>query len=77
MKTLDLAAVKFRQAEGLDKINDLAERRLNHDLARSGGGKAHHRGLPQLMVAALGHGNIELISDSGLNAFQNAAFALE
>ena len=36
MKTLDLAAAKFGQAEGLDKINDLAERRFNHDLARSG-----------------------------------------
>ena len=77
MKAFDFAFAKFRQTEGFDKINDPTKRCFNHGLARSGGRESHYRALPELVIVTLCYRNIKLISDSGLNAFQNAAFAIE
>lgn len=77
MKTFDLGFAELGRAECIDKIDDLAERCFNDRLARSYGGESQYRALPKIMIAALGHGDVELIAHPGLNAFQNAALALQ
>jgi len=68
MKTFHLRITQLGQTLRFDKIDDLSQRRLNHRLMRSRGGKSQNRALPQLLIAALGDRDIEVIANPRLQA---------
>ena len=68
MKTFHLRITQLSQTLRFDKIDDLSQRRLDHRLMRSRRGKSQNRALPQLMIAALGDRDIEVIANPRLKA---------
>ena len=77
MITLDFGFAEFRQAERVDKIDDLAQRCFDDRLARSRDCEAQNGALPQLLIAALGDRDVKLIAHPRLYAFQDSALTLE
>ena len=60
-----------------DKLDDVLQGRLHHRLAATDDGKAQYRALPKVLITALCDGNVELIRYPSLDAFDDAALALE
>lgn len=68
MKTFHLSIAELSQTLGFNKIDDLSQGRLDYRLMRSRRGKSQNRALPQLLTAALGDRDIELIANPRLKA---------
>ena len=77
MKTLRLRIAQLGESQGIDKIDDFGQGFLDPRLCRARGGESENSALPEILITALGHRDIELVSHSTLNAFQHAPLALQ
>jgi len=77
METLHGGIAQLGEPEGIDKIDNARQGLLDSRLRRTRGSESQNCALPELLIAALGHCDIELTANATLNAFEHAAFALE
>ena len=77
MKELRFGFAHLRQTKLVDKVDNLLKRRFDNHSIAADGAEAKHRALPQVLMVAFGNGHIELIGNTRLNSFQDAALAFE
>ena len=77
METLHCGIAQLGEPEGIDKIDNASQGLFDSRLRRTRGSESQNCALPELLIAALGHCDIELTANAALNAFEHAAFALE
>jgi len=77
VKELPAGVADFGQTEIVNKLNNLIQRRFNDWPAAADHGEAKNGALPQVLIAAFGHRNIEPMRDPRLNSFDDAPFAFE
>jgi len=77
MKTFHLGITELGESEGIDEIDNAGQGFLDYRLLRARSDESQNCALPEILVAALGHRNIELTANATLNAFEHTPFALE
>ena len=77
MKTFHLGIAQLGESEGIDEIDNAGQGFLDSRLRRARSSESQNCALPKILVAALGHRNIELTANATLNAFEHTPFALE
>jgi hypothetical protein len=77
IKTLDLCIAQFAESQLIDEIEDLLQRSFDGPPLASDHAEAQNCALPKLLIAALGHRNIELIGDPSLNRFEHASLSFQ
>ena len=77
MKDLDFRVPDFRQAEAIDEVHDFLQGRLDNGPAAADDAEPEDCALPEILIAALGNRDVELIRDPGLNSFEDPALTLQ
>jgi len=65
----------LRKIQTVDKIGDLSQGAFNDLPAAAGDTEAKNSALPEILVTALGYGDIELMGDSRLDSPEHPAFS--
>jgi hypothetical protein len=77
MKTFDFGGAELGHAEILNEVDDPMQSPFDDGLARSSRGESQHGTLPEILIAALGHRDVELVAHPRLNTFHHATFAFK
>jgi hypothetical protein len=77
MKPFDFGGAELSRAEVFNEVDDPMQCPFDNRLARSGGGESQHGTLPEILIAALGHRDVEFVTDPSLDTFHHPAFAFE
>jgi hypothetical protein len=78
--TMNYFAARIAQlgkSDPVDELHDVLQCRLYDSFTAADHGETQYRALPKILVTALADGNIEVIRYPRLDAFDDAALALE